>query len=84
MVLYQTTIFADTTNVIGLDGQVNAAALIDFETTTKKDIALSIEALYPQETVVLLTWNIFISKVVLWSDVMYVQYSNRYEIFCYS
>ena len=84
MVLYQTTIFTDTTNVIGLDMQANATALTDFETATKKDIALSVESIYPQETVALLTWNIFISKVVLWSDVMYVQYSNRYEIFCYS
>jgi len=79
MYLYKTTIFRDTTDVIGIDVAQNDADKSDFETNYKASTVLVDEVIIAETTFLTeLTYAAFKSKVALWSDVKRIENAKKY------
>jgi len=84
MYLYRTTIYKDTSNVLGLNISQNNTDKTDFE-TNYKNTAIAVSNVVISETTFLteLSYATFKTKVVtpiLWSDVKYTDDGLRYVL----
>lgn len=89
MYIYKTTLFKDTTNVIGAPAS-NDTDRTDFEGATKKPNALRVDMFEVQETTFYIetdyaTFNGYIDGIAFqWSDVRYLDSDNEYVVLLFS
>jgi hypothetical protein len=79
---YRTTIYKDTTNVVGLNISQNNSYKTDFETNYKNLTVIITEADFLDTSLnILLNFNQFKLIVTSWSNVRCLEREDRYEIF---
>lgn len=88
MYLYNTTIYKDTTNVLGLDVTQNNLDKADFETNYKSSVYLISKISILETTVEIdktyTQFKALIVNPILWSDVKMVEETNHYDLYLLS
>jgi hypothetical protein len=92
MYLYQTTIYKNPEEVAGFtaaDIEEQEDAKTDFETPTKKDLALKITSIEILETTMVIdcdyeTFDSYITGGISWEEVNYTDHSDDYGLYLLS
>lgn len=83
-IIYRTTIYKDTTDVVGIDIGQNNADKTDFETNYKSQaVTITDVAIGEDDIISDLSFTAFKTKVTSWTNVQYVENTKKYVIYLF-